>query len=145
MPRTSFDKILRYLQSIFRLQGIAIDQFAIPSAVHEEAPTINQLRERFIRGSQNIPYSERATRTRKITLYGRLQSLGVFDKVFSDPVIEDIRVVLEVFEIENRERALLGKRCSSHDFPVRFHLSLLQAIFQHVQRLHKLPHDYDFK
>jgi hypothetical protein len=133
MARTSLDEILRYLKPFSRFEGIEIDQFPIPSLVHREFPTRYQLKKDLIQRCKTTQYSERSTT--ELSLDGRLQSLGLLDAVVSDPVIEEISYELEVFEIEQQERALKGKYLSPHKFPLQFHRSRLNKIFRHVKQL----------
>jgi hypothetical protein len=137
MPRPSLDVVLRYLKPYSGFGGIQILLPSLPG----EFPTIGELKKRFIQRSKDIPYSDRSSKG--MTLHDRLQSLGVFDDIFIDSVVEDIHIVLQVFEIENRQRALKDKHYTAHDFSVQFHRSLLVAIFQHVQQLRKLLHHHE--
>src|ERR1700680_1730108 len=138
MSRENLDEVLRYLRPHTRWQAIVLHQGPI-----HKFQTADQVKEHFIRLCKNTPYSERTTIT--LTLYDRLQSLGVLNAFLADPVVEEIGCFLEVFEMQERERTLQNSHYSFHEFPVQFHRSLLQMIFQHIKRLQKLLERYDVK
>jgi hypothetical protein len=143
MSRISLDEVLRYLKPYSRFEGIELDQFPIPASVHKHFPTTDKLKEYFVERCKKTPYSDRATT--ETSLYDRLQSLGVLGAILTDPIVEEIRWTLEVFEIEERQRALQGKHYSPHQFPEQFHRGLLYAIFRHVKQLRKHLKDYEVK
>ena len=137
MAKISLDEVLRYLKPFARFEGIQINQ--LPAL--EQFATIEQLRKDFVQRSKQLNRSERSTT--KQSLDDRLESLGLLKTVLADPVVEEIRCILQVFEIEERERRLLDKNKSAHSVPTQFHRSLLCATFVYVQEVRRIAGKFE--
>lgn len=140
MAKTGLNEIKRDLWSITRREGIVIDQIPFLRSVREQ--NVDQLKEHLIERLKGSSYPFPATRKTRGTMLDRLQSKGVMNAFVSEPVLTDIKCALELFEIEQRERALQDKGGSSGNYDVQFHRGMLQAMFQHNKRVQKLLNEY---
>lgn len=137
MSRKSLNQILQYLQPIPRHEGIT-DEYGLPESVPRKFPPLDKFKEILIERCRNVRFERKSS---TVTLFDRLESLGLFDKVLSETVVEEIQTLLGVFLIEDRERSKDGNR-SFRNFPLEFHRATLRSIYAHVLQVQDLLKRY---
>jgi hypothetical protein len=140
MARTALADIIQYLQS--HRQAIVLEEIPVFTTVEAAFPTAEQLGNQLLKRLKELSYPYPETTKVRRTFFERLQSLGLVDTLLSESVLGEIRTALLVFEIEERQRELQREGRSGHKNPLGFHRSILQAIFQHVQKIRKLVNEH---
>ena len=141
MARKSLKKILTYLQPFTRYEGIEIQEFEVPVAVHNKFPRFNDFKEILIGRLKKRPLSDRSTSG--VSLFDRLQSLGALNAILSESVIEEIQSSMVMFEIDEQLRLLENRHLSSHNFSTEFHRTALRAIHGHILTFRKIAEKYE--